>query len=208
LLEKIRKDFGLTTWILIPIAIVMNGALGWIVAKLDLPAYLDTIGTVFIAVVAGPWVGALAGVLNNLILGIFSPNFIPYWSVAMFIGLVAGFCANAGMFKIWWKVVLAGIFIAITASLLSALVAMKLYGEITSSALYFLIQEPVDKITTAMIVFVMIQVLPKRILALLPRPENIVNGESTNHTQLYMAIGIVILLALFITFVLGKILGG
>ena len=185
----------------------MNGALGWIVAKLDLPAYLDTVGTVFIAVVAGPWVGALAGVLNNLILGIFSPNFIPYWSVALFIGLVAGFCANAGMFKIWWKVLLAGIFIAITAALFSALVAMKLYGEITSSALYFLLQEPVDKITTAMIVFVMIQVLPKRILSLLPRPENIVSGESTSRTQLSMAIGMVILLALFITFVLGKILG-
>ena len=205
--EKIRKDFGLTTWILIPLAIVMNGALGWIVAKLDLPAYLDTVGTVFIAVVAGPWVGALAGVLNNLILGIFSPNFIPYWSVALFIGLVAGFCANVGMFKIWWKVLLAGIFIAITAALLSALVAMTLYGEINSSALYFLLQEPVDKITTAMIVFVMMQVLPKQILSLLPRPENVVNGESTNRTQLFMAIGIVILLALFITFVLGKILG-
>ena len=205
--EKIRKDFGLTTWILIPLAIVMNGALGWIVAKLDLPAYLDTVGTVFIAVVAGPWVGALAGVLNNLILGIFSPNFIPYWSVALFIGLVAGFCANAGMFKIWWKVLLAGIFIAITAALFSALVAMKLYGEITSSALYFLLQEPVDKITTAMIVFVMIQVLPKRILSLLPRPENIVSGESTSRTQLSMAIGMVIHLALFMTFVLGKILG-
>lgn len=185
----------------------MNGTLGWIIAKLDLPAYLDTVGTVFIAVVAGPWVGALAGVLNNLILGIFSPNFIPYWSVALFIGLVAGFCANAGMFKIWWKVVLAGVFIAIVAAILSALVALRLYGEMTSGALYFLLQEPVDKITTAMIVFVIIQVLPKQIVSLLPRPENVVNGESTNRTQLFMAIGIVILLALLITFVLGKILG-
>lgn len=207
MLEKIKKDLGLTTWILIPIAIAMNGTLGWIIAKLDLPAYLDTVGTVFIAVVAGPWVGALAGVLNNLILGIFSPNFIPYWSVALFIGLVAGFCANAGMFKIWWKVVLAGVFIAIGAAILSALVALNLYGEMTSGALYFLLQEPVDKITTAMIVFVIIQVLPKQIVSLLPRPENVVNGESTNRTQLFMAIGIVILLALLITFVLGKILG-
>jgi len=178
MIEKIKKDFSLITWFLIPVAIFINGAVGWVVAKLDLPVYFDTIGTVFIAVVAGPWVGALTGVLTNFILGIFSPGFIPYWPVPLCIGLVAGFCANKGMFKIWWKVVPAGFCIAITAVILSTLIAMQIHGGVTSSISSFLIKEPVDKITVALIAFSIAQILPKRFSAHLPHPENIDTEES------------------------------
>ena len=178
MLEKIRKDFSTIIWVLIPVAIVINGAIGWVVAKLNLPIYLDTIGTIGLAVLAGPWVGALTGVLTNIILGFLSPGYIPYWPVPVFIGLVAGFCANAGMFKRWWKVLLVGIFVAITAALLSTLIAQKIHGGSTLSLFYFLVEEPVDKIATVLIVFVITRVLPKRLIAYLPRPENIETVES------------------------------
>jgi len=177
-MEKIKQDFQPITWVLIPAAIVINGAVGWIVAKLDLPLYLDTIGTVFISVAAGPWVGAITGVLSNLILGFFSPGFIPYWPVSVLIGLAAGFLANAGWFKSWWKVLLAGLVISVAASTTSALIAMRIHGNADLNLSYFLLNEPIDKILTALIVFAATQILPKWILTLLPRRENVTSEEN------------------------------
>ena len=208
MLEKFKQDFRPITWILIPIAVIVNGIGGWVISKLDVPFYLDTIGTIFIAIAAGPIAGAITGVITNVILGFVSPGYIPYWPVPLLIGLVAGFFANAGWFKHLWKVVIAGFIIALTAAITSTLIASQAFGGITLNPFYFLVEEPVDKITTAMIAFVMVQGLPKRFLALLPRSENVGIEESASRTQLYVAIGIVILLVLFTTFMLGNILGG
>jgi len=159
-------------WLLIPIAIVVNGAGGWLITKLNLPLYLDSIGTVFIAVSAGPWVGALTGLITSMILGFVSESYIPYWPVPLLIGLVTGFLANAGWFKRWWKVVLTGFVIAIVAAVASSLIAAQIFGEFTFNPSYFLVKEPVDKIATALIVFIALKILPKQLLALFPRPEN------------------------------------
>jgi energy-coupling factor transport system substrate-specific component len=228
MLDRLKKDFSTITWVLIPIAIAINATAGWIVAQLKLPVYLDSIGTVFIAAVAGPWVGALTGALTNIILGFFDPNFLPWWPVAFAIGLVAGICAGFGLFKSWWKVVITGFIIAITAALVSTPIAMSVYGGITPSGssliTAYLLQtgqemwkavfstnflvEPIDKITTAMVAFAIIQGLPKRFLARVPRPENVQLDEGASRTQLYIAIGIIIVLVLFAGFMLRNLLGG
>lgn len=169
----LKKDFKPIAWALIPIAVLINGAGGWLLAKLDTPFYLDTIGTIFVAVVAGPFAGALTGVLTNIILGLISPAYAPYWPVPLLIGLVAGTFANAGMFKKWWKVLLAGLFIALTAAFASALVSAAVFGGFSFNPSYFLLEEPVDKIATALIVFLIVRYLPEAVLSRLPRPENV-----------------------------------
>lgn len=179
MLEKIKKDFRLITFLLIPAGVIVNGAGGWVTAKLDIPLYFDSIGTIFVAVVSGPIAGAITGVITNVILGFVSESYAPYWPVPLLMGLVAGLCANAGFFRSWWKVMLAGIFIAMTAALTSSLVALKVFGEINLNPGYFLVNEPVDKIATALVVFAIVQILPKRFLALLPHPENVDGGEIT-----------------------------
>ena len=67
--------------------------------------------------------------------------------------------------------------------------------------------EPVDKISTALLAFAIIQGLSKRFLARFPRPENVEIEEGTSRTQLFIAIGIVIVLVLIAAFVLVNILG-
>ena len=47
------------------LAIALNIVLGIITSSLRLPLYLDTIGTVFIAIYFGPWYGAAVGGLSN-----------------------------------------------------------------------------------------------------------------------------------------------
>lgn len=171
--EKIKSDFKGITRLLIVVGIAVNGAGALAMSKTGLPLYLDSIGTIFVAVVAGPWVGALTGLLTNLILGIVSPGYAPYWLVPLLIGLVTGFLANAGWFKRWHMVVATGLIIAVLAAVMSSLIATIVFGNSTFNPAYFLVEEPVDKVITTFIVFVVLQFLPKQVAALLPHRENV-----------------------------------
>jgi energy-coupling factor transport system substrate-specific component len=218
--KRMQKDFNTITWTLIPVAIAINIVIGYIVVALKLPVYLDSIGTIFVAVVCGPWAGAITGMLSNIIWGAtIDPNAFPWFPVAFFIGLVAGFCAQAGLFKTWWKAIIAGFIIALTAALVGTPISVGVYGGITASGSSFItayllqtgqnllpavlitnnLVEPFDKIATAMLGFVIIQGLSARFLARFPRPENVQVQEDISRTQILIAVGIVIaVLALYI----------
>jgi energy-coupling factor transport system substrate-specific component len=228
LFDSIKKDFNTMTWVLIPVAIAINIAIGQLVVYLKLPVYLDSIGTILVAAVCGPWAGALTGSLANIIWGtLVDPNALPWWPVAFFIGFVAGWCAKFGLFKSWWKVVVAGFLVSLTSATVSTPIAVYLYGGITASGSSFItayllqtgqqllpavfstnfLVEPVDKITTAMLAFAIIQGLSGRFLARFPRPENVELEQGGGRNQLFIAIGIVVVLVLIAAFALAKILG-
>ncbi|HEX7492194.1 MAG TPA: hypothetical protein VF337_10895 [Candidatus Limnocylindrales bacterium] len=90
---------------LMPVAIAMNIALGYTTQKvLNLPIYLDSIGTILVGVVAGPLPGALTGILSNLIWqyapGIGSGSAIgPFAITAGVIGFVSGIWGYLGVFR-------------------------------------------------------------------------------------------------------------
>jgi energy-coupling factor transport system substrate-specific component len=210
---NIGSDFTTMTWVLIPVAIAINIAIGQIVVLLKLPVYLDSIGTVLVGILCGPWAGALTGALSNTIWGLFNPDSLPWWPVALFIGLVAGLCANAGLFKNWWKVILSGFLIALTAAIVSAPISVYLYGGITASGSSFItayllqtgqgvvsavlstgfLVEPVDKIATAMLAFAIVQGLSRRLVARFPRPENAEAEAGNSTTQLVLALIVVVI---------------
>lgn len=62
-----KKTFILT---LIPVAIVINIVGGMLAGALKLPIFLDSIGTMLSAVLLGPWLGALTGLLSNVFQGL------------------------------------------------------------------------------------------------------------------------------------------
>jgi energy-coupling factor transport system substrate-specific component len=228
MLEKIKKDFNTMTWVLIPVAIAINVVMGQIVVLLKLPVYLDSIGTVLVGAICGPWAGALTGTLSNIIWGLaIDPNAFPWWPVALFIGYMSGRMANWGFFKSWWKVVVTGFVVALTAATVSTPIAVYLYGGITASGSSFItayllqtgqgilqavlstnfLVEPVDKITTAMLAFAIVQGLSQRFIARFPRPEN-VKAEAPGRTELFIAVAVIVILVLFAAFMLRNILGG
>lgn len=225
----LTRDFNTMTWVLIPVAIAINVVIGQIVVLLKLPVYLDSIGTVLVGVLCGPVAGLVTGTLSNIIWGLaIDPNAFPWFPVAAAIGLVAGLCANAGLFKNWWKVVITGFLIALAAAIVSTPIAVYLYGGITASGSSFItayllqtgrgliesvfstnfLVEPVDKISTALLAFAIIEGLSARYLARFPRPENAaLEAQGSRRTQLYIAVGVVIVLVLIAAFVLVRILG-
>jgi energy-coupling factor transport system substrate-specific component len=111
--NSLKKDFTTMTLVLIPVAIAINIVIGQIVFVLKLPVFLDSIGTVLVGALAGPWAGALTGALTNIVWGLLiNPDLLPWTPVAMVIGAVAGICSILGLFKSWWKVVISGLIIA------------------------------------------------------------------------------------------------
>lgn len=229
MLEKIKSNFNTQTWVLIPIAIAINIAVGQIVLVLRLPVYLDSIGTVLVAVLCGPWAGALTGALSNIIWGIaIDPGALPWWPVAAIIGYMAGRMAQWGFFTNWWRVVVTGFVVAISATIVATPIAVYLFGGITASGSSFItayllqtgvgiwesvistnfIAEPVDKITTVMVAFAIILGLPKRTIGGYPKAEQVEVEGGANKNQLYIAVGVIVLLVLFAAFMLRNILGG
>jgi len=227
LVDSIKKDFNTMTWVLIPVAIAINVVMGQIVVLLKLPVYLDSVGTMLVAVLCGPWAGALTGTLANVIWGlVIDPNALPWFPVALFIGFVTGWCAISGLFKSWWKVIITGFLVALTAALVSTPIAVYLYGGISASGssliTAYLIQtgrdmvsavlstnflvEPVDKITTALLAFAIIQGLSKRYLARFPRPGNVEIDKARRSTQIIAAIVISVLLVIVYAMIVAPLL--
>ena len=124
------RDLSTATLALMPVAIAINIAVGAIVVALRLPIYLDSIGTVLVGVVAGPWAGALTGLLANLIWAILpvpggaGPTIAFFAPVAAMIGLMAGFWSGRGAFRLRADDERVGGFLALAAGIAAALVAM------------------------------------------------------------------------------------
>jgi hypothetical protein len=100
------RDLSTSVIALMPVAIAINIAVGSIVSLLKLPIYLDSIGTVLVGVLAGPWAGALTGLLSNLIWALLpvpggaGPIIAFFAPVAGVIGLMAGFWGARGVFQL------------------------------------------------------------------------------------------------------------
>lgn len=108
-----RGGLSSTALALIPLAIAINIVIGQLAT--GLPVYLDSIGTVLVGALLGPWMGLLTGVLSNVIwtlLGNPVPIYFAY--VAGVIGVIAGFAGRAGLFQraspSWLSALIGGIF--------------------------------------------------------------------------------------------------
>ena len=117
---------------LIPRAVALNLALGAVVQALKLPLYLDSVGTILAAALAGPVAGAVTGVLSNTVLGLLAnPVLFAFIPVTIVIGVIAGFAARIGMFRRAWSAALAGVIIGVAAALVSVPIVIGLYGGLS-----------------------------------------------------------------------------
>jgi energy-coupling factor transport system substrate-specific component len=105
-LDSITRQFDTRTLVLMPVAMALNIVLGTAVASaLKIPIYLDSIGTILVAALAGPLAGAATGFLTNVVWTYLapppfgSPYAVPFAVVAVVVGLLAGTFARWGWLR-------------------------------------------------------------------------------------------------------------
>ena len=131
--HSIKEDFSMLAILTIPVGVAVNVVGGQLASLLKLPMYLDTIGTIFTAIIAGPWVGAVTGLLTNIVTGILNPVNFWFIHVNIIAGLVTGALARKGWFAVWWKGLIATIIMALVTTIASAPPVVYVYGGVTGS---------------------------------------------------------------------------
>ncbi|WP_058234420.1 hypothetical protein [Devriesea agamarum] len=185
------------TLVLVPGAIATNIVAGQIVGVSPLPLYLDSLGTVLVAILAGPAAGAATGVLTNLLWGLVTPSAIPFAAGSALVGCAAGLWARLllrrriqshilrlGLFTV------AGGLTGVLTGMLSAPVAAFVFGGglgvgtgslvavlqasgqsmLEAATVQSLISDPLDKALCFLIAVTAAGLLPTRLLARFPAP--------------------------------------
>jgi len=184
-MKKSMWSFRLSTiaLVLIPVAIGINYIGKLIASLLKLPLWLDSIGTVLAAMLGGPIIGALSGVINNIIYGLtLDPISFAYAVTSLFIGLVVGILAYKGWITNVGKALGIGIIIVIVSAVVSTPLNIIFWGgqtgNIWGDALYTaaiahgfptwlssfldeIIVDIPDKIITVLISYFIFRGLPK-----------------------------------------------
>jgi energy-coupling factor transport system substrate-specific component len=114
--------------VLIPVCIAIDWAGHAIASALKLPLFLDSIGTVLGGLLAGPWVGGIAGLITNFISsGTVDPIAAPYSIISLAIGFAAGIGGYYGWHKSWPGRVALYVLIVLVASIGSTPLNINLY---------------------------------------------------------------------------------
>ena len=181
---RFKTAFTTTAWVLIPVAIGINLIGRFFTQTLNLPLFLDTIGTTMAAFLAGPWVAAVAGVLTNLVIGLtLEATSIPFGIVNAAIGIVAGVMAAHGFLRSTGKIILT--MLCLTA--ITIITAMphsgsrlrrrlrvgrrRGYGILRGFRARYMVESvigqqlvtsPLDKVLTVLLAFALIKGVPQR----------------------------------------------
>lgn len=130
--NSLKQQFSTKSLVLIPIAVGINLIGGTLCSALKLPLFLDMIGTIVIACLAGPWVAALTGLLTNLFLALVAnPVYLPYAVVSVLCGLVVGYMVKAGLFKKAWGIVLIWLALTLVNAVSASMITVFVYGGST-----------------------------------------------------------------------------
>ncbi|MEQ4675344.1 ECF transporter S component [Providencia vermicola] len=172
------------TLTLIVFSIAINMVVGQLSSMLKLPIFLDSIGTLICALLAGPWAALTSGLLTNLLWGLLSgPIAAAFAPVAMMIGLSAGLLARAGGFRTLPRVILSGVVITFALMVVAVPIRTYLFGGTTGSGADFFVAyfhavgdnllESVaitvlganiaDKIISALVAWLLVRQLPERV---------------------------------------------
>ena len=120
-------------WNLILICICINIVGKEIAAGLDLPLWLDSVGTFVAAIMLGPLAGSICGVAMNLIMGSLAIQDLPYFVVSIAIGVSASLFYPKHK-KSYLDVLNCGVLTGLVASIISTPINLFAYGGKTGNA--------------------------------------------------------------------------
>ncbi len=193
--ERVKSELTGPSIPLIAFGIALNLSIGQLTIALKIPLYLDSIGTIFVAVLVGPFAAIIAGSFANLMAAAFgNPTMMFFIPVVVVIGAFTGFIANKGWFKRWYLCVPGGILQGVLAATVSAPISTYLFGGTmmagTDALVYFfrsmgntiltsvfyqgLTSDPMDKTVSYLIVYFILRNLPLRLVGRFRGASNVV----------------------------------
>lgn len=181
--------------VLIPASIGINYIGKLFAEALKLPLWLDNIGTILAAALAGPIVGGLCGLIKSIVFGLTAnPIALLYGFTGLGIGITAGLLIHKGWFKSISKATLLGLVVGLVAVIISTPLNVLIWGGQTGNvwadaAFAYLIANNThifiasfvgelltdipDKIIIVLIAYAIYKSLPKRIVGLYSNDEEI-----------------------------------
>lgn len=178
-------QFSTVALVLIPVAIGINYLGKLFASLLKLPLWVDSVGTVLSSMLAGPIIGAIVGIVNNIIYG-FTTNPISfvYAITQAVIGLVVGIMAYKGWISTLGRAIVLGLVVGLVAAIVSTPLNIIFWDGLTDNiwgdALFALmisndfplwlasfadsvVVDVPDKIVTVLLSFLIFRGLPKNV---------------------------------------------
>ena len=187
--------FNTAALVLIPAAVGINYIGKSFAEILKLPLWLDAIGTLLASMLAGPIIGGICGVVNNVIYGLtMNPISFVYAFTSLGIGITVGVLAHKGWLDTLPKVVFTGLIVALVSTVISTPLNIIFWGGQTgniwgdsvfavltanksplwlASFLDELVVDIPDKIATVIIAYGIFKNLPKKLTILYKNDSNI-----------------------------------
>ncbi|MGA3244224.1 MAG: ECF transporter S component [Bacteroidota bacterium] len=198
--QRITDEMSGAALPFVAFCIALNLTAGQITAALKIPLYLDSIGTILVAVLVGPWSAVICGSAANLLAAALgNPSMIFFIPVVVVIGAFTGFLARRGWFRKWYLVAIGGVLQGILAAIASAPISAYLFSGVMMAGTDFLVlyfrsvgntilnsvlyqgltSDPADKLVSYFIVFFLVKNLPQRLISRLRGASNLRAPDST-----------------------------
>ena len=171
------KNFLLSPILICFAAIILNLCGAFVVRTFELPLYLDTIGTIFVAMMSGYVPGIVVGFVTHFLASFVDESEMYYCSVSIFIAIYTTFLARRGFFQKFLKMLLTIPALALIATILSEFIGKFLFctgvvqalSEIQMHFATNFIQELADKGLSIVAAFALLKLFPSQM-------QNIFNG--------------------------------
>ena len=181
-LTQIRRHRNLIAIIMCFFGVAVNLLFGKLTEYLELPLYLDTVGTIAAAIMGGYLPGVIVGFLTNIIKGVTDPASVYYGILNVMIAAAAAFFKDKGIFQKWYLLPIPILTFALIGGGIGTCIpwllddlpfdSESLSGILYSSGisnirvaqfLAALLTDVVDKTLTMMLVLVIIKLLPAKV---------------------------------------------
>lgn len=182
LLTGVLPTLPARTVAIIPVALILNILIGQVVGSIGIPLYLDAVGTILVAALAGPRAGLATGALSSVVWALFNPLALPFAAGSALTGWLAGVAIHKGAFRNIFIAFASGAVLGLITGAIAAPVAAFVYGGtagvgtgalvslfremgnslLGSVTLQSFISDPLDKGLIMVIVFAVIAALPKK----------------------------------------------
>ena len=152
-------------------AIVLNLCGAFVARHFELPLYLDTVGTVLIAMMSGYVPGIVVGFATHFFASFADESEMYYCSVSIFVAIYTTFLARRGVFQNFLKTLTAIPALTLVAAILSAVIGKFLFctgvvqalSEIQMNFTTIFLKELGDKSLTLIAAFVLLKFMPARV---------------------------------------------